>query len=119
MTDKEIKYLLNSNELSEIETSIIGECRTYTNKEFNKFTIDILRREITNFGLKLEYLKQQLVLKKELIIKLGIQILNALKDQPIEEEYSNGEVLHKSERPKTIGSYGVSNGFGVKYAILS
>jgi hypothetical protein len=117
MTDDEIRNILNSNELSEIEAYITSECKTYVNKEFIDFTIDILRREITNSGLAITYIEQQLVLKKDLIIKLGIKILKTLRNKPIEEEYPKGEEIPRNEKSKVITSHGVGIGFGVKYAI--
>lgn len=97
--------------------TITNECETYVNKDYIDFTIAILRKEIENSGLTIEYIREQLLLKKKSIIKLGIQILNALKDKPIEEEYPKAQGIPGSKRPQIISSYGVGIGFGVKYAI--
>ena len=117
MTDNAIKDILVSNELSEIEVAITNECETYINKDYIDFTISTLRREISNSGLTIEYIREELRLKKDSIIKLGIRILNALKDKPIDEEYPKGESVPKSQQPQVISSHGVGIGFGVKYAI--
>jgi len=117
MTDRAIKEILISNELSEIEVAITKECKTYVNKEHIDFTIGVLRREIDNSGLTITYIREQLKLKKDSIIKLGIQLLKVLRDKPIEEEYPQGEEAPAREKTKTISSNGLGVGFGVKYAI--
>ena len=117
VTDNEIENILYSKELLEIETSIASQCKTYVNKEFVEFTIGILRREISNSGLTLDYIRQLLSLRKGSIIRFGIQLLNNLKGKPIEEEYPKGERVPKTNKPEIISSQGVGIGFGIKYAI--
>ncbi len=117
MTDSEIKEVLKSDELSQIEESITEVCKTYVNKEFIDFTIGVVRREITNSNLSLEYLKKQIAEKKESLIKFGIRFMLASKNAPIEEEYPEGEGVPRNERPKVISSQGFGIGFGIKYAI--
>jgi len=117
MTDNDIKELLNSKELSVIEDTVSGMCKMYVNKEFIDFTIGILRREISNSGLSLEYIRSYFRLKKDLIIKFGIKLNNTLKNTPLEEEYPAGEGIPKSEKSKVIASHGLGIGFSVKYAI--
>ena len=117
MTDKAIKAILTSAELSEIENAITKQSETYVNKDSIDFTVNILRREIENSGLIIEYIRNQLVLKTNQIIKLGIQILETLKGKTIEEEYPKGEEIPKSEKSIIIASQGIGIGFGIKYAI--
>ena len=117
VTDHEIEDILYSKELFEIEASIASHCKTYVNKKFVEFTIGILRREISNSGLTLDYIRQMLSLRKGSIIKFGVQILNNLKGKPIEEEYPKGERVPKSNKLEIISSQGVGIGFGIKYAI--
>jgi hypothetical protein len=117
MTDRAIKEILISNELSEIEVAITIECNTYVNKEYIDFAIGVVRREIDNSGLPITYIREQLKLKKGSIIKLGIQILKFARNKPIEEEYPQGEEPPASEKTKTVSSNGIGVGFGIKYAI--
>lgn len=117
MTDDAIKALLLSQELSEIETAITGECETYINKDHIDFTIGSLRREINNSGLSIEYIREQLHSKKDSIIAFGIRFFDKFKNAPNEEEYPKGESVPKSQRPQVISSHGVGIGFGVKYSI--
>ena len=117
MTDNAIKEILISSELSEIEVAITNECETYVNKEHIDFTIDIVRREIANSNLTLTFIREQLSVKKDAIIKLGIQILKALKGKPREEEYPKGEIPRGGGKTEIVSSNGVGVGFGIKYAI--
>ena len=106
-----------SSELLEIEKAITDACNTYINKKFVDFTIGILRREITNSGLTIEFLQEQLRTRKIMVIKFGINLLNKLDGQPIEEEYPIGESVPKSQRPEVVATQGVGIGFGIKYVI--
>ena len=117
MTDKAIKTILTSAELTEIENAITKHSETYVNKEYIDFTVNILRGEIENSGLTIDYIRNQLLLKKTQIIKLGINILETLKNKPIEEEYPKGEEIPNSEKSIIISSHGIGIGFGIKYAI--
>jgi len=117
MTDNGIKAILISNELSEIEVAITNECESYVNKEHIDFTIGIVRREIANSDLTITFIREQLSLKKDAIIKLGIQILKALKGKAREEEYPKGEMPRGGGKTKIISSNGIGVGFGIKYAI--
>lgn len=117
VTDNEIEDILYSKELLEIETSIASHCKTYVNREFVEFTIGILRREISNSGLTLDYIRQFLSLRKGSIIIFGIQVLNSLKGKPIEDEHPKEENVPKTNNPEIISSQGVGIGFGIKYAI--
>ena len=117
MADNAIKEILSSNELSEIEVAITNECKTYVNKEHIDFTIGIVRREIANSDLTIDFIRKQLSLKKDAIIKLGIQILKAQRGKSYEEEYPKGEIPPEGGKTKIISSNGVGVGFGIKYAI--
>ena len=117
LKDNALRQILLSIELHEIEIAITDACKTYINKEHVDFTIGSLRREITNSGLTIQFLHEQLRTKKIMIIRFGINLLNKFDGQPIEEEYPIGESVPKSQRSKVVETYGVGIGFGIKYAI--
>lgn len=120
MNNNEIKNLLNSDELSVIEDEISSACKTYVNKEFIDQSIGILRRQISNSGLGLSNIHNQLISKRLSIIEFGIKFYSTSKvsiGSPIDEEYPKGEEIPKSLRSKVISSHGLGVGFGVVYAI--
>jgi hypothetical protein len=117
MSDKEIKDLLNSDDLSIVEHEITDGCKTYVNKEFIDQSIGILRRVISNSGLTLADIYHLLSTKRETLVKFGIKLYKTLKRSPIDEEYPKGEEIPKSLRSKVIASHGLGIGFSVKYAI--
>jgi hypothetical protein len=114
MKDSQIKDILCSNVLSNIEATIAANCKTFVNTEYIDFTINVVRREILNSGLTLDQIREKLTQKEEDIIRFGTQLLNEIQDKPIEEEYPKSEDVHQSERPAIIASHGIGNGFGIK-----
>jgi hypothetical protein len=117
MNDRAIREILISSELSEIEVAITDECNTYVNKEFIDISIGFIRREIDNSCLPISYIREQLKLKREKIIKLGIQILKYTREETLEEEYPGEEEPSEIEKTKIVSSNGIGIGFGIKYAI--
>lgn len=117
MNDRDIREILISSELSEIEVAIADECNTYVNKEFIDISIGFIRREVDNSCLPISYIREQLKLKKEKIIKLGIQIIKYTREEMIEEEYPEEEEPSEIEKTKIVSSNGIGVGFGIKYAI--
>jgi hypothetical protein len=116
MNNNEIKNLLNSDELSVIEDKISSACKTYVNKEFIDQSVSILRRQISNSGLGLTNIHNQLISKKLAVIEFGIKFYNTSKlseGSPIDEEYPKGEEIPKSLRSKVISSQGLGVCFGV------
>ena len=117
MTHGEVELLLKSEDLSFIETSVAKECNTYVNKEHLDFTVNILRREITNSGLDINYIKELLSSKKMPIIKFGIDFIKKQVNEPHVEEYPEGEEVSEVEKSKVLESQGLGIGFGIKIAI--
>ena len=114
MTDEEIMTLLQSQELSEVETSITAYCGSYVNKDVIDFLVGSLRQEIDNSGLTISYLREGIKSKKELLTIFGIGIIKHHVGKPHKQEYPEGEEPdNPDESPGE--PRGMAIGFAYKY----
>jgi hypothetical protein len=78
--DQEVKELMRSQELIEIETRIAQQASTYVNRENIEILGELLKKEIEVSGIQIETLKDQIRNNKEKLIQFGINFLREKKE---------------------------------------
>ena len=114
MTDKEIMAMLQSPELSAVETAITSKCGSYVNREVIDFMVPSLSREIGNAGLTIDYIKQGIKSNKEWLIIFGIEMLKYHAGKLDKQEYPEGEEPEYLEQ-RAGEPQGMAIGFAYKY----
>jgi hypothetical protein len=116
MTDKKIKKYLASEEIRFVENQIAEATNRFVNKEHLDFTVDIVKRDVSNSDFDFKTIKL-ISNSSDSLIKFGTLLLNNTKTDKIEEEYPVGEEHEEHKKSVVIRNEGLGIGFSIQYAI--
>jgi hypothetical protein len=117
MTDKKIKKYLASEEIGFVENQIAEATNRFVNKEHLDFTVDIVKRDVSNSDFDFMTITKLISNSSDSLIKFGTLLINNTKTDKIEEEYPVGEEPEEHGKSVVIKDEGLGIGFSIQYAI--
>lgn len=117
VTPQEIAALLNSDELSAVESAIAERCEFEVLRELDSATTSDVQSEVSVGGMTVAQILSFLATHKSQLIEFGVRFLadDAATDE--EQEFPVGEEQDPDDEDEDSETIGYAVGFGVKYAI--